>query len=230
MVKISLFKMGLVSMLFFVFASNVLNYVSIATHVWSEDVVSSIWYGCNFNGQTRGKCFNENPGALIATGTSLNILSLLLIAVAQIAICNKRFRNSISLYFVIGSWVSTLFSLVFNSTGWYFIFLYQYQQTQNKLAFSYGYSFWLMTPVFGTSVIAGLIGAAILGCTCVHNKVERERKDQHQMDKLSAAYHQSNAAPITIVTTTNPSSSTVNASQPANYYPADSNDPQVLRL
>ena len=33
-----------------------------------------------------------------------------------------------------------------------------------------------MTPSFGCTVIASLIGAAILGCTCVTNKLEREKK------------------------------------------------------
>jgi hypothetical protein len=220
MVKISLFKVGLATMFFFVFASNVLNYVSIASHVWSENSPSNIWYGCNLGGN-RDKCFKEIPPALIATGTALNCLSLLLIALAQIAICNQRFRNSFSIYFVIGSWIATLFSLVFNSTGWYFIFVNQYQAIQNLQGgaglLNFGWSFWLMTPVFASSVIAGLIGASILGCTCVHNKVQRERRDQEQMEKISNAYvasHVSNAiAPPT-----------------TSYSTADSNDPQVLRL
>jgi hypothetical protein len=215
MVKISLFKVGLGAMFFFVMASNVLNYVSIASHVWTENTPSGLWFGCNINNQNRDKCFKEIPPALIATGTALNCLSFLLIGLAQIAICNKRFRNSFSIYLVIGSWIATLFSLVFNSTGWYFIFNNQYQtiNVQNGLL-NFGWSFWLMTPVFGCSIIAGLIGASILGCTCVHNKVQRERRDQEQMEKISNAYVAANVAPAA----------------PTTSYSADSNDPQVLRL
>jgi hypothetical protein len=219
MVKISLFKVGLATMFFFVLASNVLNYVSIATHVWSENSPSNIWYGCNLGGN-RDKCFREIPPALIATGTALNCLSFLLIGIAQIAICNKRFRNSFSIYFVIGSWIATLFSVVFNSTGWYFVFVNQYQAIQGTNGLlNFGWSFWLMTPVFASSVIAGLIGASILGCTCIHNKVQRERREQEQMEKISNAYVASS------------SSTNANAAAPTtSYSTSDSNDPQVLRL
>jgi hypothetical protein len=219
MVKISLFKLGLITMLFFIFASNVLNYVSIATNVWAENAASMLWHGCVL-GAARDQCFRTIPPALIATGTALNCLSLVLIAAAQAAICNKRFRNSISLYFVIGSWIATLFSVVFSSTGWYFIFVFQYQQFSNNLTVYFGWSFWLMTPVFGCSVIAGIIGSAILGCTCVTNKYEREKRDQEKAEKVSM-----NNLPVIV----QPSTSSAVSNQA--YYPTDTtNDPQVLRL
>ena len=159
--RISLFKVGLVAMLFFVFASNVLNYVSIATHAWGEDngAAISLWYACNpYNTGNRAQCLNANPPALLATGTALNCLSLVLIAVAQVALCVNKFKDSVALY----------------SIGWFFAFHPQYQQlnrgNNNVAGFNLGWSFWLMTPSFATSIIAALIGSAILGCTCVENR------------------------------------------------------------
>ena len=194
MMELSLFKVGLVAMLFFILASNLLNYIAIGTQHWAEDPVTSsnpsphqiykLWNECYYTSATgltipfnyRGKCFLEIPAALIATGTALNCLSFVLIIVAQLALCLPKFKNSFALYFVIGSELTTLLSLVFNSTGWYFVFNTQYQNiaTNNTpalyLAWKFGYSFWLMTPSFGTSVIAAIIGSSILGCTCVANK------------------------------------------------------------
>ena len=175
MFKISLFKVGLIAMLFFVMASNVLNYVAIGTNSWTEDTNARLWYDCiTNNGKTesRYKCFRDNPPALIATGTALNILSFILIIVAQVALFVPKFRDSIALYFVMGALLTTLLSLLFSAIGWFFIFVPQYQNlvadaNGNFLSFRFGYSFWLMTPSFACSIIAGLIGAAILGCTCV---------------------------------------------------------------
>lgn len=115
---ISLFKVGLVLMLFFVLVSNVLNYVSIGTTSWAEDETTSIWRACIYGGVSRDKCFRQNPPALIATGTAFNILSLLLIVVSQLALCAPRFKDSFALYFVIGSLITTLCSLVFSAIGW----------------------------------------------------------------------------------------------------------------
>ena len=178
MTTISLFNVGLVSMLFFVLASNVLNYVAISTNAWTEDTNAGLWYDCIIKTETRSQCFKENPPALIATGTALNALSLVLIVISQLALCLLKFRNTIAMYFVIGSFLTTLLSLVFNAVGWFFIINPAYQQLvsgTDLLSFKFGYSFWLMTPSFGCSIIGGLIGAAILGCTCVSNKAEREK-------------------------------------------------------
>lgn len=215
MAQISLFKVGLVAMLFFILASNVLNYVSIASSVWSESGFSSLWYSC---GSARPKCFKDNPAGLIATGTALNCLSFVLIIIAQVALCWPRFKDSFALYFVIGSEITTLLSLLFNSTGWYFVINTEYQQllinvnvnNQNVQLYSgilYGWGFWLMTPSFATSVLAACIGSAILGCTCVTNKYEREKLIKKQ------TYTQD-----------------IHAIRSNIYIPQEPNDPQVLRL
>ncbi|RNA08468.1 hypothetical protein BpHYR1_002896 [Brachionus plicatilis] len=175
MFRISLFKVGLVVMLFFIFASNVLNYVSIATEVWDIKVFGSLWKACKFGTETRERCFKENPPALIATGTALNILSLVLILVSQVAHFSIKFKDSFALYFVIGAEVVTLLSLVFNSVGWIFVFDYNYQQVKVEL----GWSFWLMVPCFACSILAAIIGSSILGCTCVTNDYERRRIKSH---------------------------------------------------
>lgn len=230
MLNISLFKVGLVAMFFFVMASNVLNYVSIGTNVWAEDGTNSynLWTSCSSSANsytTRQLCYLSNPQGLIATGTALNCLALVLIAVAQLALCMPRFRDSFALYFVIGSLISILLSLVFNTTGWYFVFLPQYQNIQANqaaptnlmYAFKLGWSFWLMAPSFASGVIAAVIGSAILGCTCVTNKVEREKKE-----KLTTILQSSLATPAGVE---NPNFSTTQI-----YFSNDANDPQVLRL
>jgi hypothetical protein len=194
MFRISLFKVGLVAMLFFVLASNVLNYVAIATNVWGEDNSASIglWTSCNpYNTATRAQCLLSNPPALIATGTALNCLALVLIAIAQVALFSKKFKDSVALYFVIGAEIAVLLSLVFNSIGWFFTFFPQYQllQISNSVTtgFKLGWSFWLMTPSFGTAVLAAVIGAAILGCTCVENRIART-KDQSNLAIKNTSY------------------------------------------
>jgi len=172
---ISLFKVGLVLMLFFVLASNILNYVSIGTTRWAEDQSTSIWRACSYlTFGLRDKCFRQNPPALIATGTAFNCLSLILIIVSQLALCAPRFKDSFALYFVIGSLITTLCSLVFSSIGWFFVFYPQYQKLGIDQAFNLGWSFWLMAPSFACSIIAAMIGSTIFGCTCVTNTVARE--------------------------------------------------------
>ena len=115
---ISLFKVGLVTMAFFVTASNILNYIGIGTDNWAQDEPTMLWYNCRYNGVSREKCFRENPPALIATGTAFNALSFVLIIIGQLALCAPRFKDSFALYFVIGSLLTTLVALVFNSVGW----------------------------------------------------------------------------------------------------------------
>jgi len=74
-----------------------------------------------------------------------------------------------------------------------------------------------MAPSFASGVIAAVIGSAILGCTCVTNKVEREKKD-----KLTTILQSSIATPAGVE---NPNFSTTQI-----YFSNDANDPQVLRL
>jgi hypothetical protein len=222
---ISLFKVGLVSMLFFILASNVLNYVSIATDNWAPDASTTLWYSCNYptgNNQiaNRAKCFLDNPPALIATGTAFNCLSFVLIIVSQLALCLPRFKDSFALYFVIGSMIATLFSLVFSTIGWYFVFYPQYQNlSAARNAFYLGWSFWLMAPSFGCSVIAAIIGASIFGCTCVTNKVARE------VVQTKAGIHQIRHTTYITNGVENPSFGTNQI-----YFSNDPSDPQVLRL
>lgn len=225
MSQISLFKVGLVAMLLFIIASNVLNYVSIASTTWAEDGSSSLWTSCYNQLIYREKCFKENPPALLATGTALNCLSLVLILVSQIALFVPKFKNSFALYFVIGAEVTTLLSLVFNSIGWYFVFFPQYQDiklvSQNNAqpnygpavlaAFRLGWGFWLMTPSFGMSVLAAIVGSSILGCTCVTNNVQPS-------SKTSDLKSNNNIYLKNII------------QEGGVYVPQDFHDPQVLRL
>ena len=176
MAQISLFKVGISLMLFFVMASNVFEYVAVGTNNWTEDTNAKLWFDCLTNSgstQSRYKCFRDNPPALIATGLALNILAFLLAIVSQIAVFLPILKDTIALYFVIGTLLNSLLALLFNSVGWFFIFVPTYQQLTSGtdfLSFRFGYSFWLMTPCFACSIIASLIAAAIMGCTCVTNK------------------------------------------------------------
>jgi hypothetical protein len=215
MVTISLFKTGLVFMLFFVIASNILNYVSIATQAWSENFgASSPWHECAIRSGIR--CFKDNPPALIATGTALNCLSLVLVLVSQLALCLPKFRDSFALYFVIVSEITILLSVVFSSTGWYFVFIQQYQEFSSAIRL--GYSFWLMAPTFALDIIAALIGSAILGCTCITNMVENEKRRQELINNYAEkrANYKPAYSDITVVN--------------SQYHHEEAADARVLRL
>lgn len=207
----------------FVSISNVLNYISIGTNVWSTDAPSMLWYDCEVNGAFRDKCFRDNPPALIATGTAFNCLSFILIVIAQLALCSPRFKDSFALYFVIGSMLTTLISLTFNVIGWCYVFSPQYQNLgiggNTKNAFNLGWSFWLMTGSFIASIIAALVGSAIFGCTCVTNTVAREL--QTTKSNVQQIRH-----------TTYITNGVENRSFDTNqmYFQNDAKDPQVLRL
>lgn len=194
MFKLNLFDVGLIVMFVFVLSSNVLNYVSIATTQWLDpnSGATSIWTDCNYpsletgnvdrGNAYRAKCFKEVPPALIATGTALNALSLILMAVSLLALFLKKFRNTFALYFVIGSEICTLLGMLFRSLGIYFIVSLDYQKIFNFAntplsnpkgitpGFVFGWSFWLMIASMGLSVIAAIVGSSILGCTCAANK------------------------------------------------------------
>ena len=199
-------------MFFFVLCSNVLNYVAIATTQWLEDEGAiSLWRSCYYPGNVdpidkqlafRAKCFLDNPPALIATGTALNCLSFLLIIISLLSLINSKFKNSFALYFVIGAEVTTLLALLFNSTGWYFIFNAQYQNTFKQLAnngnpknltpgYRLGWSFWLMAGSFAASVLAAVLGSSILGCTCITNKYESQRLNERKYQSVVPKYEPS---------------------------------------
>src|SRR5690606_5133169 len=111
-------------------------------------------------------------------GIALNGISLALAGISQIAHCSPSFRDSIALYFVMASLVADLLTLAANSIGWFFTLSPQYQMVNRQptvaAGFMLGPSFWLMVPSLGFSIIAGLIGTAILGCTCVENRKKRQ--------------------------------------------------------
>ena len=191
----ALFEIGLLGMFFFVLCSNVLNYVAIATTQWLEDESDiTLWGSCYFPGNVdpvdqqnayRPQCFKDLPPALIATGTALNCLSLFLMVIALLALVNAKFRKRYGFKLVIISELATLLSLLFNSTGWYFLFNAQYQNVFRTLAnnansklitpgFRFGWSFWLLTGSFGSSVLGSLVGSSFLGCTYIKSLFEYE--------------------------------------------------------
>ena len=189
MFSIPWFKLGLVSLLFFVLASNVFNLVSINSTVWTVDSpFATLWSSCQYglnNNQNlaRTPCFLSVPPALIGTGTAFNVISLLLALGAQFGLFKpvfaytppKAVRLRFPVYLVLGAVVASLLSVLFNSTGWYFIISPQYQslifQNNVRATFMFGWSFWLMTPVFSTSIIAALIGTAMLSSAWMSRKL-----------------------------------------------------------
>ena len=183
-------------MFFFVLCSNILNYISIATTQWLENEGQiSLWGSCYFPGNVdevdkqnafRTKCFLAIPLNLIQTGTAVNCLSVILIVISLLSLINSSFKNRFSLFLILGAEITTLLALLFNSTGWYFIFNTQYQNTFKLLAnsgnaktltpgFKFGYSFWLMTGSFVAGIFAAIIGSSILGCTYAEKQYEYER-------------------------------------------------------
>jgi len=87
-------------------------------------------------------------------------------------------------------------------------------------AFNLGWSFWLMTPSFACSILAGLIGSMILGCTCVTNVVAREI--QTTKGNVQQIRH------TTYITSSGVDNQGYGG-QPI-YFSNDAADPQVLRL
>ena len=176
--KLSGFDIGLVSMAFFTFVSNILNYISIGSNVWTTDTSTSLWRSCIYpiqinllNPVNRYNCFGSAPPGLIATGTALNAIALVLIVIALGAFISNRFKDTYAIYFVIASFAASFISLLLNSIGWYLIVSTQYQQVASGMpgvnaAFQYGWSFWLMTPTFACSFLACLVASAMLGCIC----------------------------------------------------------------
>ena len=189
-----LFRLGLLGMFIFILISNALNYVSIATTQWLEGEGNkiSLWTSCYYPGNVdpidkqnayRPKCFKDVPPALIATGTAFNGLSLLLVFISLFALFNAKFRKAFSTKLVTLAELATLLSLLFNSTGWYFMFNAQYQNTFRTLAsagnpklitpgFRFGWSFWLLAGSFAASLLAALFGSSLLGYACIINQYE----------------------------------------------------------
>ena len=188
MANITLFQVGLITMFFFVMSSNIFNYVSIGTNVWAEDTYNSnssansynLWTSCTSSANSyvsRQLCYLSNPKGLIATGTAFNCLALLLSVVVKGL--QKSGKNVMLILYA--TLFSILLSLIFNTTGWYFVFLPQYQNIQAAppyqdaptnlmYAFKLGWSFWLMAPSFACDVIAAVIVSALVGCSCMINK------------------------------------------------------------
>lgn len=77
-----------------------------------------------------------------------------------------------------------------------------------------------MAPSFGCSIIAGLIGAMIMGCTCVTNSVAREiQTTKSNVQQIRHTTYITNSG------VENPS-----FGQNQVYFSNDPKDPQVLRL
>lgn len=122
-----LYSAGLGAMLFFVFASLVLNIVSIATTAWTEPNDIGLWLPCTLNGEYRPKCFKITSQALIATGTAFNCLAFILSVASQASHVLEKFKNTIGQFVVLGAMVTSILCLIFNSIGWYLVFFPTYQ-------------------------------------------------------------------------------------------------------
>ena len=125
--QIPLTKIFLILMFVFALFSNVLNYVAIGTNVWltitninnnaMDTKILKLW------GILQGELLGltVNVYALIATGTALNILALILAFLSLLSLCITKIRDSFAIYFVFGCLVTCLLALLFNTTGWYFV-------------------------------------------------------------------------------------------------------------
>ena len=214
MFGLSIFKIGLIAMLFFVLASNVLNYVSILTTAWAEDDAMygtigdtkvgnignvSPWKECVILKLYRPKCLKDLAPIFLAIGAALNTLSLILIAVfLVVAYIWKKFSEKFALYFVIGSSITSLISLLSNSIGWFTIVQPQYQRVvindgKNEFkGWDFGWSFWVLTGSFGASIIASVIGGAIIGYIVRKGKSKTESHTSEKKGQTNDAYYNAN--------------------------------------
>ena len=203
--QIPLTKIFLILMFVFALFSNVLNFVAIGTTQWLQlsytsggttfNLIKYIWGSLQGDG-TKG--LSINVYALIATGTCLNILSLIFAFFALLSLCIKKIRDSFAIYFVLGCLVTSLLALLFNTTGWYFVMNDNIQQDLASFTIifvKFGYSFWLMTPSFGCNVLAALFASCIIGCSFALNKFENKQKRSQSQSSNTQAYQVTNKAP-----------------------------------
>jgi hypothetical protein len=192
--QIPLTKIFLILMFVFTLFSNVLNYVAIGTNFWltisnivgnnpATSVTRYLWGALQGPG-TAG--LSINVYALIATGTALNILALILAFLSLLSLCIAKIRDSFAIYFVFGCLITCLLALLFNSTGWYFVMNDDVQNdlklyTTGTTSILFCYSFWLMTPSFACDILAALFASCIIGCSFALNKFEnKQRRSQGQ--------------------------------------------------
>jgi hypothetical protein len=182
--QIPLTKIFLILMFVFTLFSNVLNYVAIGTDVWLTISSTKIYLWGKLQGpSTTG--LSINVYALIATGTALNILALILAFLSLLSLCIAKIRDSFAIYFVFGCLITCLLALLFNSTGWYFVMNDDVQNFIKSLTgpipILFSYSFWLMTPSFACDILAALFASCIIGCSFALNKFEnKQRRSQSQ--------------------------------------------------
>ena len=168
----------------FVLTSNVLNYVAIGTTQWLQisnpgfnnnngyNIIRYIWGALQGNGVPS---LSIRVYALIATGTSFNIISLLLATISLLSLFVRKIKESLAMYFVFGCLITNLLALLFNTTGWYFVMDDDIEQdisfiNQGTTSIKFLYSFWLMTPVFACNILASVFASIITGYNVTFNR------------------------------------------------------------
>jgi hypothetical protein len=167
--KIPFIKIFLILMFTFVLISNILNFVAIGTNQWiqtSSNIIRYLWAALQGN---NASSLSIRVYALIATGTTLNIISLLLATASLLSLFVRKIKDKFALYFVFGCLVTSLLALLFNSTGWYSVMDDNIEQT-NYTSIKFLFSFWLMTPVFACNVLGSVFASIIIGHTVTFNK------------------------------------------------------------
>ena len=176
-------------MFVFILFSNVLNYVAIGTNDWLSYSFSP--QGSQATTQTSKSIWtlDINVYALIATGTALNILSLIFGFLSLLSLCITKIRESFAIYFIFACLVTSLLALLFNATGWYMITVNNvitFSNTNTLTKLNFGYSYWLMTPSFGCDVLAAVFASCIIGCSFALNKFNNQQK--HSLSQPSNQY------------------------------------------
>jgi len=184
--KISVTKALLVIQFIFILLANVCNYLAIGEYQWRSNVI--VWNSNN----------SQVVIGFIAAGTALNILSFIIALLSVLSICIKKFRDSFALYFIIGTLVTSLLSLILNVVGWCESISFSKPEKTN-------WNFWILAASFGCTVAACLALSMLIGFFFASNKL---RHTESTGQSKESNYQ---------MTQRNPTSSTPAQNQPEYY-------------
>ena len=141
--------------------SNIFNYISIGSFNWVT--IKKVDAEKNELVYTQYQLWDLSITAysLIATGTALNILCLLLAFFYLVLLFLRKKTIKLLLVILLLSLTTCLLSILFNATGWYFFLVSLKEKYMCVSEFGWGY--WLMTPSFGFAILAILFAALIIG-------------------------------------------------------------------
>lgn len=162
--RILIAKILIIILFICVLFANLFNYVAIGSQNWIIINEKS-----NENGTIVFKEYNLwdlsiVSRSLISTGTALDILCLILAALCLLAIFMSKISEKVLIFFALSCLVTSLLSILFISTGWYYLLVRE--KPFKFFIISFGWGYWLMTPCFGFLILTVLFTGFIIGSTC----------------------------------------------------------------